>query len=726
MLRGELAAAVAQRAAAEDANAVERDRLARVERAAPPTDGRALRNWPARWRPNAAASRPSSRRSTGSRQTVERARARAEQAETEFAALESTVAQDEEGEERLDAAHAGAVEALAAAQARAEELRETERMAERDRGAAQGRVEALALSLRRQDGARVLLGDDADGTDAGLQAGIVGAVSAAMTVRGGHETAIAAALGWAADALSVESLAAAGAALGRLRDEEAGRVALLVPETAVPADPDPDEPPAAGSVWARTVVDCSESVRAGVELLLARVALVPDEATARDVVRRIPGASAVTAAGDVYSPGWVRGGSAAAPSPLEVQAAYEEATATAADAGVRRDRARFALAATTEEIARRTDEVEAALADLHASDARMNAVAERLGSLSAQLGSARAEEDRAAAAITQAEAALEGDRAGQIELADRLAAAEAAPDDPADQSPHERDRLEAAAVAARAQETELRLTLRGREERARGIRGRAEALEHQAQAEVAARRRAEEQRRVRARQSAQARSVQAAADQGVGHLRGVVERADAARDAATEYRARLEAAQAATRLEAETHAEELRQLVDSVHRDEVARAQQRLRIEQLQARAQQELGIDPDVLVEEFGPHQDVPVLGEPGADPPLGEAGRPLATPYVRQTQEKRLRSAERALAQLGRINPLALEEYAALEERHSFLGDAAARIWVAASGTCWTSSGRWTNASSGSSRRHSRTRPASSRACSRGSSPAGRGGCC
>jgi chromosome segregation protein len=54
------------------------------------------------------------------------------------------------------------------------------------------------------------------------------------------------------------------------------------------------------------------------------------------------------------------------------------------------------------------------------------------------------------------------------------------------------------------------------------------------------------------------------------------------------------------------------------------------------------------------------------------GEGGvTPEPTPYVRAEQEKRLRSAERALALLGKINPLALEEFAALEERHKFLSD-------------------------------------------------------
>ena len=45
------------------------------------------------------------------------------------------------------------------------------------------------------------------------------------------------------------------------------------------------------------------------------------------------------------------------------------------------------------------------------------------------------------------------------------------------------------------------------------------------------------------------------------------------------------------------------------------------------------------------------------------------MPVPFVRGQQEKRLRTAERALALLGKVNPLALEEFAALEERHKFL---------------------------------------------------------
>ncbi len=50
---------------------------------------------------------------------------------------------------------------------------------------------------------------------------------------------------------------------------------------------------------------------------------------------------------------------------------------------------------------------------------------------------------------------------------------------------------------------------------------------------------------------------------------------------------------------------------------------------------------------------------------------GRPAPepVPFDRATQEKRAAKAERELNLLGKVNPLALEEFAALEERHGFL---------------------------------------------------------
>ena len=120
---------------------------------------------------------------------------------------------------------------------------------------------------------------------------------------------------------------------------------------------------------------------------------------------------------------------------------------------------------------------------------------------------------------------------------------------------------------------------------------------------------------------------------------------------------------------------ELETLTSAVHRDEVARAEHRLRIEALEAKALEDFGVGPDELVVEYGPDVPVPLTDQtpppaPGEDP----ADRPepvdLGTvPYVREEQQKRAATADRALALLGKVNPLALEEFSALEERHTFL---------------------------------------------------------
>jgi len=129
---------------------------------------------------------------------------------------------------------------------------------------------------------------------------------------------------------------------------------------------------------------------------------------------------------------------------------------------------------------------------------------------------------------------------------------------------------------------------------------------------------------------------------------------------------------------------ELGSLTDAAHREEVARAEQRMRLEALAERAMSELGLELDPLVEEYGPHMLVPELiedadnaSDPGSttdrDAAQASAGGSdhLGRPYVRSEQEKRLAKASRDLARLGKVNPLALEEHAALEQRHQFLAE-------------------------------------------------------
>ena len=653
-----LEAAVQTRADAERALAEEQKQLARLARA-----DADRREGLAKLAGQVAARR--SRIEAGEaeigrlRQAIESSLARAREAEQEFATLEATIAHVEAGEEGLDSAYEKAAAALEAAEQQVEAAREAERTAERDRSAGQARLEALELSLRHKDGAAALL------AAADSSHGVVGSVAALLQVSGGHEGAVAAALGWASDAVAVGSADHAAAAVRSLREQDAGRAGLVVAGTARATDPASWPPLEGYAVWARDMVTAPEDVAPAVEQLLERVALVPDAASALALVARDEQITAVTSEGDVFGPGFARGGGNGGQSLIEIQSAVEEARASVADATRRLQQGRFARAAAQESVRVLTEQVDSALEALHESDARMAAVAERLGHLGGAMRSARAEAERTQRGVADATAALDADRAELATLSERLEEAGAEPGEAEEPSADERDRLEAEASAARTAETELRLTLRTKEERARALSGRAESLEGAARNELAARARLQERRERRSREAAIAASVQVAAGFAVGRMSEALVRAGEARAEHERLRAERDQHLRGIRDALAAQQDELRELTDTVHRDEVARAQQLARIEQLQGKAIEELGVDPEVLTEDFGPHQPVPSIPGPDDDPDA--AVEPM--PYVREEQEKRLRRAERGLGALGRVNPLALEEYAALEERHKFL---------------------------------------------------------
>ncbi|MGI8535604.1 MAG: AAA family ATPase, partial [Mycobacteriales bacterium] len=464
---------------------------------------------------------------------------------------------------------------------------------------------------------------------------------------------------------AVASPAAAAAALTYLKAGDAGRAGLLV-GSGPAADEQPWPALPEGARWAIDLVEAPQSLRPALVRALRRVAVVATVEDASRLVAADPQIRAVSAQGDLLGVDWAVGGSASAPSLLEVQAAVDEASAAHDDAGRRQERLRFELPAARADVEQATADVAAALSALHRSDATMAALTEQLGLLASAARAAEAEAGRLGQSRVRAEQAHEADLSGLAELEQRLAAAEAAgdPETAEEPSPALRDRLAVAATSARAAEVEARLAVRTGEERARALAGRAESLERTARQERAARERLVSLRAQRSRGAVMAAEVARGAQEALTRIAVSLDAAAAEREAAAAVRTVADGELFALRGRTRELSSELERLTDVVHRDEVARAEQRLRIEALEERAVSEWGVPNEQLLAEYGPGVAVPVTTESGAVDPAAEP-----VPYDRAAQDKRAATAERALALLGRINPLALEEYAALEERSAFL---------------------------------------------------------
>ncbi|MFF4549291.1 AAA family ATPase [Streptomyces sp. NPDC001406] len=841
---------VAHRAELERELALEERRLKDVARAiADRREGLARLNGQV----NAARSRAAAAQSEIDRLAAARdeAQERAVAAQEEYEALKAEVDGLDAGDAELGERHDAAKRQLAEAESALTAAREAATAAERRRAATQARHEALALGLRRKDGTGVLLGAK------DRLSGLLGPAAELLTVTPGHEVALAAAFGAAADAIAVTTPASAAEAIRLLRKQDAGRASLLLagaPEVPAPTDgadgtapaeaPDgfrvdgsgagthgPDKPrsaagtgdagvgagrlvtgaasgagspdgvravgappapvsaeprvsgfdpgamsgaaggppswavagdgagrfgtgaasgagspdavravgaPAApgsgeprvsgfdpgvmsgaaggpassaavgaedgrfgtgaaggigapadvhavgsgerpadglrseGHPFAADLVRGPADLMPAVRRLLRGIVVVGTLEDAEDLVYAHPDLTAVTAEGDLLGAHFAHGGSAGAPSLIEVQASVDEAAAELAELAVRCEE----LSEAQGRAAERRGECAALVEELgerrRAADREKSAVAQQLGRLAGQARGAAGEAERSTAAAARAQEALDKAVQDAEELAERLAVAEEMPiEEEPDTSA--RDRLAADGANARQTEMEARLQVRTHEERVKGLAGRADALDRGARAEREARARAE-QRRARLRhEAAVAEAVASGARQLLAHVEVSLGRAERERAAAEAAKARREQELTAARGTGRDLKAELDKLTDSVHRGEVLGAEKRLRIEQLETKALEELGVEPTGLVSEYGPHQLVPpsppAEGEVLPEDPEHPRNRPR--PFVRAEQEKRLKAAERAYQQLGKVNPLALEEFAALEERHKFLSE-------------------------------------------------------
>jgi chromosome segregation protein len=595
---------------------------------------------------------------------IEEAAAKLEHAQAEFETVQSRVGELDAGELGLDEHHDRTVAALRQADERVAELQTAERTAERRVASLLARIDALAVGLDRRDGAAWLQQNHGG-------AGLFGSIAELVKVRPGHEAAVAAVLGTAADALAAENSGAARAAVAALKESDGGRAAIVLGDWPEASAADHPTLPA-GAVWAVGVVDTPDRLRGAVTAMLSGVAIVDDLAAALDLVASRPQLRAVTADGDLVGAGWVSGGSDRKPSTLEIASEIDKARADLEAAEKQVGELAAALSGALTEQRARQDAAEHALAALNESDAAISAIYEQLGRLGQD---ARAASDEYQRLVRQRDD-LEAGRTRTVEelteLENRLHNAQQAPMFEAE--PVDRQASTAAAEAARAAEVEARLSVRTAEERANAVRGRADSLRRAAVAEREARLRAQRAKQAREYAAAVAAAVADSGRQVAGRLSAVVAAASRSRDALAAERRQRAAALSTSREEVNQLGARLTALTDSLHRDEVVKAQAALRIEQLEATVLEQFGMAPADLIAEYGPDVALPPteleVAEYEQAKERGEqVTAPAPMPFDRPTQERRAKRAERELSELGRVNPLALEEFAALEERYNFL---------------------------------------------------------
>ncbi|GAA1667552.1 chromosome segregation protein SMC [Glycomyces endophyticus] len=604
----------------------------------------------------AAAAEELERAAVALAEARERAEAAAE-AHAEAEAENEAVEADSE----YDDAIAEAKARTAAAKAELDRLQGAERDADREASQWAAREEALAVGLRRKDGAAALL------ARADAVPGVLGSVAALLTVRPGYEAVLAAALGRLADAIAVTGPATAAQAIQLLRDEDGGQAAFLMGRS--PNGEARVDVPAGLQAVADTVSAPAE-LAASVRAVLAGMVVADDLPAARAIVEAHPGLTAVTRDGDVLGAATAHGGSAKAQSYIEIQAAVDEARDRKIAAEALAAQLREQLECARDAHAEAETAAEAVRTAQRQAQAAHSVVARRLAELGAAARGAEAEVARLAQAKDRAQTAREADSAGLEGLEAQLDELESLPEIE-EPSTDERDLLSRELDAARQNEMETRLSVRTAEERASARADRAEALARQAQSERASRARAEARRAARARVAAVAALAAEAAEEAGVQLTDSLEAAAIERDAIATEQARREAALADLRTRAAATAAELDRITSAAHRDEVARAEQRLRIEALEEKAGAEFGVDIETLIAEYGPDQPVPPSSDEIAA--AAEKGRPEPLPYDfdRPLMEKRAARGERELKLLGKVNPLALEEFAALEERYKFLSE-------------------------------------------------------
>ncbi|WP_434812097.1 chromosome segregation protein SMC [Microbacterium sp. bgisy189] len=601
-----------------------------------------------RGRAEAAASKLDAVRAAVERQqrALDAAQQRRAEAEEVLAGIDPDLVPEQSAAEH-SSAYERAQRDAADAEAKVGELRERLHATEREVESLTAQTAALSRALDVRNAAAALVQRGGPG--------VRGLVGDAIKVKPGYEAAIAAALGSLAEGVLVDDVDAALRLVDTVRDEDLGTVDIAI------AGAGAMTPPLGGIdgvVAARDVVTGPE----GVLGVLSFVAVVDDLKAAHTVgaalaAREVGGpVTIVTRTGEIVTEYTVRAGSGVGRSRLELSAERDAAADRLGEITIVADSLREALADAQQawdHARRRTRET---LQTLREHDAALAAHTEQVNRATVRHEAASAECERLEAGVRQASAAVADAESGARTANDALAAAQEAPRPILDASA--RDGLLDALEAAREGEMRSRLDVETLRERVRAGEARVAQLERQrererAAAEEAARRAVirRQQRELAAEVHGQLPPLLDSVDRSVSQARVELAAAEQERTALTEELSQLRTQDAGVR-------ERLARLTESVHGIELQMHEQRLHVTSLLERVGSELSLSEDILIREYGPDQEIPSTEEGGE-----------STAFDRATQKRRLQDAERKLAQLGRVNPLALEEFAALEQRHTFL---------------------------------------------------------
>ena len=579
------------------------------------------------------------------------AQARVDSAAREYSTLEMEIAGADAGEQGLDSIFEQAKRELENAKKKHADLVDAERSTEREKNATESKLEAMRITSTNRDGGAALVNNSR-----GIS--ILGSIASLIRIDSGWEAATASALGTLADAIVVRDLNSAVSALTTLRSENLGQADVLVHDgqsqsaLAVPQ----------GLTPLLTYIHTSE-IDDLLTSLLSTTVVADNARAAQDILRAHPQVTVVTRDGDVLTSKRVRGGSQSSSSLIEINALIEDLSQKLEGLTHECNRLTFEISTAAHDVEVAQSAFDVALSRLNESDARIAAITEALAVSGQNMKSASAEVERLNQAIVEATAAKSRDENELAVASEQLQhhGEIAEPDHQMAQA------LRQKVSAARTAEVEARLAVRTSEERVDSLAARALALEDGARAEREASERAVSRRGARARGALISQAIAEAAYEALIHIERSIAKASAERARLESSRSDREGETLTVRARNRELTQELDQLTSSVHKDEIARAEQRMRIEALETKAVEELGIDVATLISEYGPDKDVPTFIET-------ESGEIVATemvPYRRDQQEKRLAATERSLTLLGKINPLALEEYNALEERLKFLAE-------------------------------------------------------